>query len=78
MKKLLVANVDIIGWGGGPGMTFGITYKGLFEVNEDISGMLKFTALEDGSRQAGKTKKISKGFVFYAAPNTIREMIEVK
>ena len=74
MADLTVKKVQIIGWGGGHGMTYGISYNGKFKVEESIGGMLKFTALEDSERIVSKTEDFKKDCVFYSAPNTIREM----
>lgn len=73
-EKMIVREVSIIGWGGGPGMTYGIKYSGKFEVSSSIGGMLRFEALESGKRNCANETDFRKGFVFYSAPNTIREM----
>jgi hypothetical protein len=74
-KEIEVTVVNVIGWGGGPTCFSGIDYKGSFSVEESIGGMLKFTALEEGSRRWGERHSILPiGFVFYSAPNTIRNM----
>lgn len=73
-EKIIVKKVNIMGWGGGPGMTYGIVYTGQFKVELSIGGMLKFTALTKGTQSCCDNKDIPAGFVFYSAPNTIREM----
>lgn len=73
-KDIIVSEVSIIGWGGGPTCFHGLNYNGSFSVEESIGGMLKFTALKEGVLSWGKDKKIDKGFIFYSAPNTIRNM----
>ena len=73
-SKITVREINIMGWGGGPAMTYGISYRGKFEVSMSIGGLLRFEALESGRRECGSEIPVSKGFVFYSAPNTIREM----
>jgi len=68
-----VKMVKIMGYGGGPGCCYGNTYKGRFGVEFLKEGLLKFTALEDGTREY-RDQNVPKGESFYVAPNNIQEM----
>jgi hypothetical protein len=77
VKKVEVSSVSIIGWGGGPSMTYGIFYTGRFSVEMDKEfQMLKLVALQKSSKHvSNKSFDIEKGTVIYTAPNTVREML---
>jgi hypothetical protein len=76
VKKVEVSLVSIIGWGGGPGIVYGMVYKGRFsvEMGKEFQ-MLKLVALEKSSKHvSSKSFDIEEGTVIYTAPNTVREM----
>ena len=74
-NSVIAKRVDLIGWGGGPGMTYGIIYSGRIRVEDLDKPIVKLTMIgQTCNRYCAKDEGVEKGTVVLVGQNTIREI----